>query len=155
MSLSIGDKAPAFSLPDQDGKVHALKDYAGKVVLLYFYPKDDTPGCTVEACTIRDSWSKFKKAGVVVLGMSVDTVVKHKKFADKYDLPFTLLADVDREVVNAYGVWAKKKFMGREYMGIKRWSFLIGTDGKIAKIYEDVKPADHADEVLTDAKAMV
>lgn len=155
MSLSIGDKAPAFSLPDQDGKVHALKDYAGKVVLLYFYPKDDTPGCTVEACTIRDSWSKFKKAGVVVLGMSVDTVVKHKKFADKYDLPFTLLADVDREVVNAYGVWAKKKFMGREYMGIKRWSFLIWTDGKIAKIYEDVKPADHADEVLTDAKAMV
>ena len=155
MSLSIGDKAPDFSLPDQDGKVHSLKDYSGKIVLLYFYPKDDTPGCTVEACTIRDSWSKFKKAGIVVLGMSVDTVAKHKKFAEKYTLPFTLLADVEKEVVNAYGVWAKKKFMGREYMGIKRWSFLIGTDGKIAKIYEDVKPADHADEVLADAKAMV
>lgn len=155
MALSVGDNAPAFSLPDQDGKIHALKDYAGKVVLLYFYPKDDTPGCTVEACTIRDSWSKFKKAGVVVLGMSVDTVAKHRKFADKYELPFTLLADVDKEVVNAYGVWAKKKFMGREYMGIKRWSFLIGPDGTIAKIYEDVKPADHASEVLMDAKAMV
>ncbi len=155
MSLAIGNKAPDFSLPDQDGKVHSLKDYADKVVLLYFYPKDDTPGCTVEACTIRDSWSKFKKAGIVVLGMSVDTVAKHKKFADKYTLPFTLLADVDKEVVNAYGVWAKKKFMGREYMGIKRWSFLIGPDGKILKIYEDVKPADHADEVLADAKAMV
>ena len=155
MPLTVGNKAPAFSLPDQDGKVHALKDYAGKVVLLYFYPKDDTPGCTVEACTIRDSWSKFRKAGVVVLGMSVDTVAKHKKFAEKYTLPFTLLADEDKEVVNAYGVWAKKKFMGREYMGIKRWSFLIGTDGKIAKIYEDVKPADHADEVLADVKALV
>ncbi len=155
MPLSAGNKAPDFSLPDQDGKIHALKDYAGKVVLLYFYPKDDTPGCTVEACTIRDSWGKFKKAGVVVLGMSVDTVVKHKKFADKYELPFTLLADVEKEVVNAYGVWAKKKFMGREYMGIKRWSFLIGADGKILKIYEDVKPSDHADEVLADAKAMV
>jgi len=155
MSLTVGNKAPTFSLPDQDGKVHALKDYAGKVVLLYFYPKDDTPGCTVEACTIRDSWSKFKKAGIVVLGMSVDTVAKHKKFAEKYTLPFTLLADVEKEVVNAYGVWAKKKFMGREYMGIKRWSFLIGPDGKILKIYEDVKPADHADEVLADAKAMV
>lgn len=155
MSLTAGNKAPDFSLLDQDGKIHSLKDYAGKVVLLYFYPKDDTPGCTVEACTIRDSWSKFKKAGIVVLGMSVDTVAKHKKFADKYTLPFTLLADVDKEVVNAYGVWAKKKFMGREYMGIKRWSFLIGADGKILKIYEDVKPADHADEVLADAKAMV
>ncbi len=155
MSLIVGNKAPVFSLPDQDGKIHALKDYAGKVVLLYFYPKDDTPGCTVEACTIRDSWSKFRKAGVVVLGMSVDTVAKHKKFAEKYALPFTLLADVDKEVVNAYGVWAKKKFMGREYMAIKRWSFLIGPDGKIAKIYEDVKPADHADEVLADVKALV
>ncbi len=155
MPLTVGNKAPAFSLPDQDGKAHALKDYAGKVVLLYFYPKDDTPGCTVEACTIRDSWSKFRKAGVVVLGMSVDSVAKHKKFAEKYTLPFTLLADEDKEVVNAYGVWAKKKFMGREYMGIKRWSFLIGTDGKIAKIYEDVKPADHADEVLADVKELV
>lgn len=150
MNPSVGDKAPGFHLPDQDGKTHDLADYAGKWVLLYFYPKDDTPGCTKEACTIRDNWGSFKKAGIAVFGVSIDSVAKHKKFAEKYDLPFTLLADEEKELVNAYGVWAKKKFMGREYMGIKRWSFLIGPDGKIAKVYEDVKPADHAEEVLAD-----
>ena len=154
MPLKIGGKAPAFSLPDQDGKMHALKDYAGKWVLLYFYPKDDTPGCTVEACMIRDRWADFKKAGLVVLGASADAVKKHAKFAAKYELPFTLLADEAKTMVNDYGVWAKKKFMGREYMGILRNSFLIDPDGKIAKIYEGVKPAEHAEEVLNDLKAL-
>ncbi|NBS41855.1 thioredoxin-dependent thiol peroxidase [bacterium] len=154
MKLEIGDTAPAFKTPDQDGTERTLAEFAGKTVLLYFYPKDDTPGCTVEACSIRDNWGAFKKAGVVVLGVSVDTVKKHKKFADKYELPFTLLADEEKEIVGAYGVWGKKKFMGREFMGTKRWSFLIGPDGKIANIYEDVKPSEHAAQVLADAKSL-
>lgn len=153
--LKVGAKAPAFHLPDQKGQLHALKDYAGQWVLLYFYPKDDTPGCTVEACTLRDNFPKFKKLKAVVLGVSVDPVKKHAKFAEKYELPFTLLADEKKEVVEAYGVWGKKKFMGREYMGTKRWSFLIDPEGKIAKIYEDVKPANHAEEVLADLKELV
>lgn len=154
MKLEIGDTAPAFVAPDQDGTPHTLDEFEGKTVLLYFYPKDDTPGCTVEACSIRDNWGAFKKAGVVVLGVSVDPVKKHKKFADKYELPFTLLSDEEKAIVNAYGVWGKKKFMGREFMGTKRWSFLIGPDGKIAKIYEDVKPSEHVAEVLKDAKTL-
>ena len=152
MPLSINDKAPGFSLPDQEGNMHALADYAGKWVLLYFYPKDDTPGCTVEACTIRDNWGEFKKGGIVVLGVSTDSVKSHKKFAEKYELPFPLLADENKELVNAYGVWGKKKFMGREFMGTKRWSFLINPQGVIANIYEDVKPSEHAQQVLADAK---
>lgn len=152
--LKLGAKAPDFNLPDQDGTMHSLKEQKGKWVLLYFYPKDDTPGCTVEACTIRDNYSAFKKAGIVVLGVSADSVKKHAKFAEKYKLPFTLLADEEKVAINAYDVWAKKKFMGREYMGILRNSFLINPEGKIAKIYEGVKPADHAEEVLADAKAM-
>ena len=152
--LKVGMKAPEFNLPDQEGKMHSLKDLKGKFVLLYFYPKDDTPGCTKEACTIRDNYSAFKKMDLVVLGVSADSPKSHAKFADKYKLPFPLLADEKKEVIEAYGVWAKKKFMGREYMGILRNSFLIGPDGKIAKIYEGVKPAEHAEEVLTDTKAM-
>jgi len=152
--LKLGAKAPDFNLPDQDGTMHSLKEQKGKWFLLYFYPKDDTPGCTVEACTIRDNYSAFKKAGIVVLGVSADSVKKHAKFAEKYKLPFTLLADEEKVAINAYDVWAKKKFMGREYMGILRNSFLINPEGKIAKIYEGVKPADHAEEVLADAKAM-
>ncbi len=151
MLLSIGSAAPNFSLPDQTGKMHALTEYAGAWVLLYFYPKDDTPGCTTEACSIRDNWSKFKKAGIAVLGVSVDSAKSHAKFVEKYELPFTLLSDEKKELVNAYGVWARKKFMGREYMGTLRWSFLIDPKGKIAKIYEDVKPNEHAKEVLADA----
>jgi len=154
MPLKVGQKAPGFHLPDQAGKEHDLKDYAGKWVLLYFYPKDDTPGCTVEACTLRDNFPKFKKMKAVVLGVSADAVKKHAKFAEKYDLPFTLLADEEKSLVNAYGVWAKKKFMGREYMGILRNSYLINPEGKIAKIYEGVKPAAHAEEVLADLKAL-
>lgn len=153
MALKIGDKAPEFSLPDQDGKTHALKDYAGKWVLLYFYPKDDTPGCTTEACGIRDRWSDFKKAGLVVIGASTDPVKKHAKFAAKYELPFTLLADEEKTLVKAYEVWAPKKFMGREFLGTLRRSFLIDPHGKIAKTYENVKPKEHAEEILADLKA--
>ncbi len=152
--LKTGAKAPDFKLPDQDGKIHSLKDEKGKWVLIYFYPKDDTPGCTVEACTIRDNYPKFKKLGITVFGISADPVKKHAKFAEKYELPFTLLSDEDRTMIKSYGVWGKKKFMGREYEGIFRNSFLINPEGKIAKVYEGVKPAEHAEEVLADMKAM-
>ncbi len=152
MKLKVGNKAPGIELADQSGKMHRLVDYAGTWVLVYFYPKDDTPGCTVEACTIRDNWSAFKKAGLTVLGISVDAVKSHKKFVEKYKLPFTLLSDEENKTVKAYGVWGKKKFMGREYMGTLRTSFLIDSEGKIAKIYEKVKPADHAAEVLSDVQ---
>ncbi len=155
MTLKIGDKAPAFSLADQTGKIHTLKEYLGQWVLLYFYPKDDTPGCTKEACSLRDNWNGFKKLKAQVLGASVDSVKKHAKFAEKYGLPFPLLADEAHELVDAYGVWAKKKFMGREYMGILRTSFLIDPKGKIAKVYESVKPEGHADEVLADLKDLM
>jgi len=154
MKITVGTKAPAFTLPDQNGKPHALIAYKGKWVLLYFYPKDDTPGCTKEACTIRDAYAEFKKEGIVVLGVSTDSVKSHKKFAEKYELPFTLLSDEDKEVVTKYGVWGKKKFMGKEYMGTKRDSFLINPNGVIAKIYEGVKPADHADEVLATVRSL-
>lgn len=149
-----GTKAKNFTLPDQEGQPHALKEYAGKWVVLYFYPKDDTPGCTVEACQFRDNFPKFKRSKAVVLGVSADAVKKHAKFVTKYELPFTLLADEEKKVVELYGVWAKKKFMGREYMGILRTSFLIAPDGKIAKVYEDVKPSEHALEVLRDIKEL-
>ena len=152
--LKAGQKAPAFSLPDQDGNTHTLSEFSGRWVLLYFYPKDDTPGCTTEACGIRDSYEAYEKAKVAVFGVSVDAVKSHAKFAKKYALPFTLLADAEKDVVMQYGVWGKKKFMGREYMGTKRWSFLIDPQGKIAKIYEDVKPAAHAAEVLADLAAL-
>jgi thioredoxin-dependent peroxiredoxin len=147
-----GTLAKNFTLPDQEGKTHTLKEYRGKWVVLYFYPKDDTPGCTVEACQFRDNFPKFKRSKAVVLGVSVDPVKKHAKFVTKYELPFTLLSDEEKEVVNLYGVWAKKKFMGREYMGILRTSFLINPEGKIAKVYENVKPETHAEEVLADIR---
>lgn len=150
-----GTKAPAFTLPDQAGEAHRLKDYVGKWVVLYFYPKDDTPGCTVEACSFRDRFSAFKKTGAIVLGVSADPVKKHAKFAEKYQLPFALLADEDKETLKAYGVWAKKKFMGREYMGILRTTFLIDPHGKIARVYENVKPSEHAEEIVADLKILV
>ncbi|NQV90170.1 thioredoxin-dependent thiol peroxidase [Candidatus Uhrbacteria bacterium] len=153
--LKQGKKAPAFTLPDQEGVVHKLSSYKGQWVLLYFYPKDDTPGCTKEACMIRDSWPKFKKLGIQVFGVSVDSVKKHAKFAEKYELPFTLLADEEKEVVQKYEVWGEKKFMGRTYMGISRVSYLIDPEGKIAKVYEAVKPAEHAQEVLSDLKKLM
>jgi peroxiredoxin Q/BCP len=154
MHLNVGDKAPDIALPDQDGNVRRLSDLKGKTVLLYFYPKDDTPGCTAEACAFRDEFASLKRAGVEVIGVSTDPPAKHAKFAAKYELPFTLLADEDKDAVKAYGVWGLKKFMGREYLGTRRVSFLIGPDGRIAKIYDKVKPAAHAEEVLADAKAL-
>ena len=150
MKLKEGQLAPDFTLPDQDGKKHFLSDYGGRWVLVYFYPKDDTPGCTKEACAIRDDIPKFNKLKTKVLGISVDSVKSHKKFAEKYALPFTLLSDEKKEVVKKYGIWQKKKFMGREYMGTLRTSFLIDPKGKIAKIYEKVNPEVHAEKVLND-----
>lgn len=150
--IKVGTQAPSFSLPDQNGVVHSLSDYKGKKVLLYFYPKDDTPGCTTEACNFRDGYTDFQKMGLVILGISKDSVKSHKKFADKFSLPFPLLSDETGEVVDKYESWGKKKFMGREYMGIFRNSFLIDEHGNIAKVYESVKPADHADEVKDEIR---
>ncbi len=152
--LKLNQKAPAFSLPDQAGNTHKLSDYKGKWVLLYFYPKDDTLGCTKEACSLRDNLPNFKKLKAVVLGASIDSVKSHDKFVKKYDLPFTLLADVDKKLVEAYGVWGEKSFMGRKYMGTNRMSFLINPEGRIAKMYEKVKPAEHAEQVLADLKQL-
>lgn len=151
---SVGSAAPRFTLSDQDGVARALEDYAGKWVLLYFYPKDQTPGCTIEACIIRDEFEHFTDIGAVVLGVSTDSVESHKKFASAYNLPFMLLADVHKEVVGKYGVFGEKKFMGKTYMGINRTSFLIDSSGTIVKVYEKVKPKDHATEVIADLKAL-
>ena len=155
MILKVGQKAPNFSLPDQNGKIRQLSDYATKWVLLYFYTKDDTPGCTKEACAIRDNFPKFGQLKAKILGVSADSVASHKKFADKYKLPFTLLSDENKEVVNTYGVWGKKQMMGRTFEGTKRTSFLIDPKGKIAKIYEFVKPAEHAQQVIDDLKELI
>ncbi len=149
--IKINTKAPTFSLSDQNGVIHTLEQYLGKKVLLYFYPKDDTPGCTTEACSFRDGYQDFEKMGLVVLGVSADSVKSHKKFADKFELPFPLLSDESHSLCEAYGVWGLKKFMGREYMGISRSSFLINEKGDIEKIYETVKPALHSEEVKADA----
>jgi peroxiredoxin Q/BCP len=150
--LKLHQKAPAFSLQDQDGVTHTLTQYLGKKVLLYFYPKDDTPGCTTEACNFRDGYQEFKDMGLVILGVSADSVKSHKKFAEKFKLPFPLLSDETKSVCEAYGVWGLKKFMGREYMGIERSSFLIDEEGKIAKIYEKVKASEHSEEVKGDVQ---
>lgn len=154
MKLAVGQVAPDFSLPDQDGKEHVLHDYKGQWVLIYFYPKDDTPGCTTEACTLRDNLPHFEQTNAVVLGISTDSVASHKKFAEKHGLPFVLLADEEKKVVQLYDVWAPKKFMGKEFLGTLRTSFLITPEGEIAKIYERVKPEDHATEVLTDIASL-
>jgi thioredoxin-dependent peroxiredoxin len=146
--LKEGDKAPDFTVHDGEGQTVRLKDLRGKKIVLYFYPKDDTPGCTKEACSFRDSFAKFKKRGIEVLGVSLDGEVKHKKFAQKYDLPFRLLADTDRAISEGFGTYGEKKFMGRTYMGINRMTFLIDEKGKIKKIFSKVKPEDHAAEVL-------
>lgn len=151
----VGKKAPKFSLPDQNGKKHRLSEYTGNYILLYFYPKDDTPGCTKEACALRDNFPAFKKLGITVFGVSADNEKSHKKFEEKYSLPFTLLSDADHTVAEAYGAWGLKKFMGREYEGVHRVSFLINGEGKIAKVYEKVKPEAHAEEVLADLKELM
>lgn len=150
--LKEGDKAPDFAVPDGEGNTVRLKDLRGKKVVLYFYPKDDTPGCTKEACAFRDSFSKFRKRGIEVLGVSLDSEKSHQKFAQKYDLPFRLLADTERKVSDAYGTYGEKKFMGRKYMGNHRMTFLIDENGKIKKVYEKVKPDEHAEEVLAAFK---
>ena len=143
-----GSTAPAFKTKDANGETVSLKDLRGQKVVLYFYPKDDTPGCTKEACSFRDAFSQFKKKGIAVLGVSPDKEASHQKFVTKYKLPFTLLADTDKSIAEAYGVWGEKKFMGRTYMGVHRTTFLIDEKGKIKKIFEKVKPEDHASEVL-------
>ena len=146
--------AADFSLPDQDGKMHSLKDYVGKWVILYFYPKDDTPGCTKEACNFRDGSIEFSKRGVVILGVSKDSVTSHKKFAEKYHLNFLLLSDERTEMIKAYGAWGEKKFMGRVFDGIKRITYLISPKGDIAKVYEKVNPLVHSGEILNDLDAL-
>ncbi len=151
---TVGKPAPDFSLPDQEGKTHSLAHHRGEWILLYFYPKDDTGGCTKEACSIGAVYPSFQKLKVKVFGVSVDPVKSHKKFAEKYKLPFTLLSDEKKEVVNLYGVWQLKKMMGREYMGTVRTSFLIDPEGNIAKVYEKVNPELHAEQVLADLGAL-
>ncbi|MDB4978560.1 MAG: bcp [Candidatus Peribacteria bacterium] len=153
MSPDLHSPAPDFTLPDQDGTMHTLGSYKGQWVLLYFYPKDDTPGCTKEACGFRDLQKEFAAKNARIFGISTNSVKSHRKFADTYALPFTLLADEQKEVVQAYNVWKPKKFMGREYLGTLRTSFLINPEGTIVKIYENVSPEEHPREVLQDIQA--
>lgn len=148
IQLKEGDLAPDFMLNDQNGFKHSLSAYLGQPVVLYFYPKDDTSGCTTEACNFRDDYSAYEDADVLILGVSADDETSHKAFVKKYDLPFTLLADSKKEVVNLYGVWGKKSMYGNEYEGIHRTTFLIDAEGKIARIFEKVKPSTHSQEVL-------
>ncbi|MGD0744023.1 MAG: thioredoxin-dependent thiol peroxidase [Verrucomicrobiota bacterium] len=148
LKLKEGDVAPAFSAATNGGGSVSLADFKDKNVVLYFYPRDHTPGCTKEACAFRDHFAEFQKRGAVVLGISTDPVKSHDKFVGKYKLPFTLLADEDRKIVAAYGVWGEKSFMGRKYLGTLRATFLIGPDGRIKKIWPKVKPEEHAAEVL-------
>lgn len=143
----VGDKAPDFKSVNQDGKEIKLGDLKGQAVVLYFYPKDSTPGCTVEACEFRDGYAKLKKKAVL-FGVSPDSAKSHTKFIEKFSLPFDLLADEDKSICKAYGVWVKKSMYGREYMGVARTTFVIGKDGKIARVFEKVTPKGHADEVL-------
>lgn len=152
MSIKLNQIAPDFALFDQQNQQHQLKDYKGKWLLLYFYPKDNTPGCTVEACTLRDNWAEFAKLNAVVLGISADSILSHQKFSAKFSLPFPILADEKKTMLQAYGVLAEKSMFGKTFLGIKRSSFLIDPEGKIAKIYQNVKPAVHAEQVLADLK---
>jgi len=148
MPLKENIPAPDFSLSDETGTVRKLSDYRGKNVILYFYPKDDTPGCTTEACNFRDDYSNYDKAGVTILGVSPDSVASHVKFKQKYHLPFTLLADENHAIAEVYDVWKLKKQYGREYWGIARTTYLISPDGMIRKVFANVKPAEHSAEVL-------
>ena len=150
LKLKEGDLAPPFTAATNGGGTVSLSDFKGRNVILYFYPRDDTPGCTKEACAFRDHFADFKKKGAVVLGVSTDPVKSHDKFVTKFRLPFTLLADVDKRIVQAYGVWGEKSFMGRKYLGTHRVTFLIGPDGRIRKIWPQVRPEEHAEEVLAE-----
>lgn len=151
--IEEGKPAPDFELPSDAGETVKLSELRGKPVVLYFYPKDDTPGCTAQACGIRDAYGEFEREGAVVLGVSADSEKSHTKFRSKYDLPFTLLADTDHTVATQYGVWGEKKFMGKTYMGISRWTFVIDEDGNVKKVLPNVKPANHADDVLAALRA--
>ena len=146
--LTKGKKAPAFSAPNQDGEIVSLKDYLGKKVAIYFYPKDDTPGCTDQACNIRDNMSGLKKIGIDIIGISVDDVKKHKKFEQKYELPFKLIADEDKKIVEKYQVWGEKKMYGRVYMGIFRTTYLINENGEIVHVIEKVDTKNHTAQIL-------
>jgi peroxiredoxin Q/BCP len=146
--IEEGKPAPDFELPTDGGETIKLSELRGKPVVLYFYPKDDTPGCTTQACGIRDAYGEFEKAGAVVLGVSPDSEKSHGKFKDKYELPFTLLADTDHSVAEQYGVWGEKSFAGKKYMGVNRSTFVIDADGNVKRVMHDVKPANHADDVL-------
>jgi peroxiredoxin Q/BCP len=152
MVLSAGMQAPEFKLNDHEGQPHQLVDYIGQTIVIYFYPKDDTPGCTKEACSFRDAYADFKEAGVTLIGISPDSEKSHTKFIEKYELPFTLLSDPGHKVCEAYGVWGLKKFMGREYEGVYRTTFVIGPEGEIKHVFENVKPDDHSQEVLAAIK---
>ena len=146
--LNIGDKAPNFSAKNQDGKLLSLADYKGKKLVLYFYPKDDTPSCTAEACSLRDNYAALLKQGFAIVGVSPDTEAKHQKFIAKYELPFDLLADTDQAVANAYGVWVEKSMYGRKYMGIARTTFVIDEQGLLTEIIEKVNTKEHASQLL-------
>lgn len=150
MAIPAGIPAPDFTLPDDTGTPRKLSDYRGKNVILYFYPKDDTPGCTREACHFRDDYSAYENANVAILGVSPDDVKSHAKFKKKYQLPFPLLADEGHKVCDRYGVWGPKKFMGREYEGVLRTTFLIDENGKIVRVFENVRPAEHSAELLSE-----
>jgi len=146
--VSEGEPAPDFTLESDAGEKVSLSDFRGKPVVLYFYPKDDTPGCAAQACGIRDAYGEFEQTGAVVLGISPDSVGRHVKFKEKYGLPFALLADPEHEVAESYGVWGEKSYMGRTYTGVSRTTFLVAPDGTVASVMHDVKPATHADDVL-------
>jgi peroxiredoxin Q/BCP len=150
MTIKNNQPAPEFSLLDEKGKYHKLTDFRGKHLVLYFYPRDDTPGCTKEACNFRDDYSIYKTAGLEIIGISPDSSESHAKFKDKFNLPFLLLADKDHQVCDLYGVWGKKKFMGREFDGVLRTTFLIDKEGIVIKTFEGVKPAEHSQEVLAE-----
>lgn len=143
-----------FTLPDQNGIMHSLHDYLGKWVVLYFYPKDDTPGCTKEACNFRDSFHNLEKLGVVIIGVSKDSIASHKKFATKYNLTFPILSDENHELIEKYSAWGEKKFMGRLFLGILRMTYLINPKGEIVKVYEKVNPTMHTDEIMSDLEIL-
>lgn len=147
MKLNIGDKAPDFAIPDQDGLVHKLSDYAGRKLVIYFYPKDDTPGCTAQACNLRDNYYELREKGYEVIGVSVDSEKSHQKFIQKFELPFTLLADTDKKMVEDYGVWQEKSMYGRKYMGVMRYTFVIDEQGTIQDIITQVNTKDHASQI--------
>jgi len=146
--LQVGDSMPSFELPDQQGKLVKSSDFAEKPLVVYFYPKDDTPGCTKEACSFRDAFKEFQERGIIVIGISADTPQAHGKFASKYNLPFILLSDTEKSVIKAFGAWGEKKMYGKSYEGIIRSTFVIDHQGKIVKVFPKVKPEDHAKEVL-------